>query len=154
MTPTPVLCGMDGSDGALDALRIAADLAARLGHPLVIVHATSGAPARHPPSGGGLAPPVSYSGPRSAEEIDEGELRRRIEPVVSGAGLDSAQVPLHIEAGDPAEVLRAGAASHRAELLVVGSRGRSPVRAALLGSTSHSLAGDAPCPVLVVPPRT
>jgi nucleotide-binding universal stress UspA family protein len=152
MAPSAVICGIDTTEGALDALRVAGDFASRLGLPLVVAHATSGAPARHPPVGGGLAPPVSYSGPRASDEVDEGELRRRIEPVLSGAGLDSSQVALHTEAGEPADVLRRVAAAHQAELLVVGSRGRGRATAALLGSTSHSLAGDAPCPVLVVPP--
>ena len=38
-----------------------------------------------------------------------------------------------------------------ARLIVVGSRGRGPVRGALLGSVSASLAASAPAPVLVVP---
>ena len=57
---------------------------------------------------------------------------------------------LTIEPGPPAEVLRA--AMDGALLGVVGSRGRGPLRAALLGSVSSELAEEAPCPVVVVPP--
>ena len=39
-----------------------------------------------------------------------------------------------------------------AELIVVGSRGRRGLKAALLGSVSAELIGVARCPVLVVPP--
>jgi nucleotide-binding universal stress UspA family protein len=37
------------------------------------------------------------------------------------------------------------------QMIAVGSRGRGPVRRALLGSVSARLAATAPCPVLVVP---
>jgi nucleotide-binding universal stress UspA family protein len=33
----------------------------------------------------------------------------------------------------------------------MGSRGRGPLRAAILGSVSHSVARRAPCPVLILP---
>jgi hypothetical protein len=39
-----------------------------------------------------------------------------------------------------------------AALIVVGSRGRGAVRAALLGSFSTSVLANASCPVVVVPP--
>jgi nucleotide-binding universal stress UspA family protein len=57
---------------------------------------------------------------------------------------------LTLRPGSPADVLRA--AMDGAVLGVVGSRGRGPLRAALLGSVSTELAEEAPCPVVVVPP--
>jgi nucleotide-binding universal stress UspA family protein len=54
--------------------------------------------------------------------------------------------------GDPPAVLEQVAADERATLIVVGSRGRAASGAALLGSTSMSLAGSAARPVMVVPP--
>jgi nucleotide-binding universal stress UspA family protein len=57
---------------------------------------------------------------------------------------------LTIERGSPAEVLRS--AMDGALLGVVGSRGRGPLRAALLGSVSSELAEEAPCPLVVIPP--
>jgi hypothetical protein len=43
------------------------------------------------------------------------------------------------------------AASRRAELLVVGRRGRNRLSELILGSTTRSCVEHAPCPVLVVP---
>lgn len=37
-----------------------------------------------------------------------------------------------------------------ADIIVVGTRGLSPLRGAIMGSVSHSLIGKANCPVLVV----
>ncbi|WP_441959089.1 universal stress protein [Mycolicibacterium houstonense] len=41
--------------------------------------------------------------------------------------------------------------AHEAQLIVVGSRGRSEFVGAVLGSTSHALIHHAPCPVMIVP---
>jgi hypothetical protein len=37
-------------------------------------------------------------------------------------------------------------------LVVIGSHGRSGIRAALLGSVSSTVAARAPCPCVIVPP--
>jgi nucleotide-binding universal stress UspA family protein len=58
-----------------------------------------------------------------------------------------------VEFGQPAEVVRAVATETGATHIVVGSRGQGAVDDVLLASTSGTLARDAPCPVIVVPPR-
>jgi nucleotide-binding universal stress UspA family protein len=66
--------------------------------------------------------------------------------------LDTPDEPIRIEArleqGAAAPVLVE--ASTRADLLVVGARGRGPVRAALLGSTSSYAIQHAHCPVAII----
>jgi nucleotide-binding universal stress UspA family protein len=52
--------------------------------------------------------------------------------------------------GRPASVLRELAGSWDADLVILGTRGFSPIRSLLLGSTSAELAERAPCSVLVV----
>jgi nucleotide-binding universal stress UspA family protein len=54
--------------------------------------------------------------------------------------------------GDVAGGLRSVCDAERAEFLVVGSRGRSSLAAAVLGSVSLEMAGTSRCPVVVVPP--
>jgi nucleotide-binding universal stress UspA family protein len=54
--------------------------------------------------------------------------------------------------GEPAEVLTRAASERNAALLIVGSRGRGLMRAALLGSVSAAAIRLASCPVVVVPP--
>jgi len=52
--------------------------------------------------------------------------------------------------GDPAGQIIARAKREKADLIIVGSRGRSAIRGFLLGSVSHAVAAHAPCSVLVV----
>ena len=54
--------------------------------------------------------------------------------------------------GDPAEVLTQAASERNAALLIVGSRGRGLMRAAVLGSVSAAAIRLANRPVVVVPP--
>lgn len=73
------------------------------------------------------------------------------------AGLERAlaELPVGVPAtadarvGDPAVELIA--ASHELDLLVCGSRGRGPLRAALLGSVTERVLRGAACPVVIVP---
>jgi hypothetical protein len=58
---------------------------------------------------------------------------------------------LRLRFGEPVSDIEALAATERADLVVVGSRGRSGLRAALLGSVSAGLAASASRPVLIVP---
>ncbi len=60
------------------------------------------------------------------------------------------EVPLHtvVAEGDPIEALVAAASE--ADLLVLGTRGRSPFAGLLLGSVSQACAAHASCPVVLV----
>ncbi len=158
-----IVCALDSEDeGARQPLSVGADLARRLGLPLVVAYvAPSGRfVAGGPPDLGEAAvvapaPGLPYPYPivPDAAELDmiREEARRRIEQLLAQWGTDDAQVEVALDA-TIADGLRRIAVDRDAELLVVGSRGRGTVRAALLGSTSHALVADAPCPVVVVPP--
>jgi nucleotide-binding universal stress UspA family protein len=62
-------------------------------------------------------------------------------------------VPAHVrplrQVGDPAVEL--AELSDDLDLLVIGTRGRAPVRRALTGSVSHGLIARSRCPLLIVP---
>ena len=60
-------------------------------------------------------------------------------------------VEYEVAEGKPAEVLALRARETSARLVVVGTRGLGPVRAAV-GSVTLRLLHQAPCPVVVVPP--
>lgn len=157
-----IVCAVDSDDdGSRRPLEVGADLAERLGRPLVVAYvALSGPfPAGDLASSGGVvdvapapALPFPYPVAPDAAELDEvrDEARRRVEQRLAQWGVKDAEVEIGLDA-TVADGLRRIATDRDAELLVVGSRGRGTVRAALLGSTSHALAREAPCPVVVVP---
>jgi nucleotide-binding universal stress UspA family protein len=68
-----------------------------------------------------------------------------------GRTLDEASVPtrrVDLE-GYPSDTLVSYAREVDAAMLVVGSRGRGDLASLVLGSTSHRVAHDAPCDVLI-----
>lgn len=83
------------------------------------------------------------------EMIDQ----RRSELEVGTATLREQEIRnrLIVETGDSRTVLLAVAQLHRADLIVVGSRGRSQIAEILLGSVAHYLTHHSDIPVVVVP---
>lgn len=79
--------------------------------------------------------------------------RRMTEHFITGK-LDGVQAKLLVEQGSISEVLERTVSERKADLLVVGTRGRSRLGKLLLGSTAESIFRQATCPVLTVGPRT
>lgn len=136
-----ILVGHDGSECAQDALRWAAELAARAGLELHVVRAWSMTTAPRPSTWTpGYVPPMEDW----AQAVLD-ELRRH----VAAAGLPaSLAVSCHVVHRSPARGLIDAAAG--ADLLVVGARGRGGFSGLLLGSTSDQCVHHAPCPVTVI----
>lgn len=136
-----VAAGVDDSEHARNATRFAGRLASRLGRGLVLVHADrSGAPA----SGwGGARYPWGAPSDRPVGS----------DTLVRARGLAPTGVPVEIvlERGNVEPALVRAAVKRAADLIVVGSRGLSPLRAALWGSVSTRLAASSPRPVVIVP---
>ena len=142
--PSSIVCGVDQSEAANQALRLADHLRDRLGLQLVLAHA-----ARVP------APISSPAGIDGAAAYDPAAYERAVragrdflEQVAVSNRLDN--VRLRAEFGSAADWLLRIATEEQAELIVVGSRGQRPLKAAVLGSVSTALATSAPCPVVVV----
>lgn len=161
--PRSLVCGVDDAADARSVVTVAARLAQRLGLPLILVHVTPGAGAGltpYPVAGDSTfvaapAPTVPYPAvPPDATDLDAARQRgdRMLAKVAADCGVTGAHLRAE-PAADPADALRRVAADEDAELLVVGSRGRGPVKSTLLGSTSWELTAHAPCPVVVVPPE-
>ena len=68
------------------------------------------------------------------------------------AGLDLDPDETHVQAGDAGAALLRRARRLHAAMIVVGTRGRGPVRAAVAGSVSRRLVRDANRPVIVARP--
>lgn len=139
-----ILVGLDGSDYSLRALDFAIDLAKKYQSQLVLVHVVMRQIyAINPPEAGILA------GTAIVRELEtEGKtILTQGEEKVKAQGLP---VEARLRQGVPAEELLRAAADEKTDLMVLGSRGLSQVRAFLLGSVSDKVSHHAKCPTLIV----
>ena len=81
----------------------------------------------------------------------EQRLREKELPAtVSALGSLGQEPESSIVWGHAAEEICRFAQEHNVDLIVIGSHGRTGIRRALLGSVSHAVANQAPCPVTIV----
>lgn len=73
-----------------------------------------------------------------------------LDRTVEALGLPPERVARRLSIGVPAEEICKMAAEEEVDMVIMGSRGESPVEGLLLGSTSHKVLQLAPCPVLLV----
>ena len=145
-----VVVGVDGSPGSRDALVQALLAAARRGADLEVV--TTYTLQLFYAGGAPLDVPDVEAIRNSTREQAQSVLDEVSQEVTVSAvpGIQDVGMSLHVEEGSAARVLvnrSAGSA-----LLVVGSRGRSTMRTALLGSVALHCVTHAACPVVVVHP--
>ncbi|MGH3109552.1 MAG: universal stress protein [Gaiellaceae bacterium] len=137
----PVIACVDGSELSRPVAQVAQRLAERLGLELVLLH---------------VAPPTEAPGVSAAaggqQRLHDEELRdaeRLLDDLALEAGL-GADVRRRSEIGPAGDRIVAACADEQAELVVLGSRGRGGLKAALLGSVSSKVASQAPCPCVIV----
>ncbi|GGX74160.1 universal stress protein [Streptomyces hiroshimensis] len=135
----PLVVGVDGSDGSLDALDWAVDEAVRLGLPLRVVHSSLWERYEGPASSFGTERPADAI---MAEHVI-GSAEQRARQRAPELEVHATVVP-----EDAVEALVKE--SREAAALVTGSSGRGVIKGLLLGSVSLAVAGRADCPVTVV----
>jgi nucleotide-binding universal stress UspA family protein len=152
--PTKILLAIDASEEAALAAQTAADIADKTGSELHVVHARFALPWT---TGyySATEPPTTSIG--SEEEARQRVLQWLDEQVerIEAQGGSVRQAYLRLGRPDEGAITVAEqivnlAEEIRAGLIVVGSRGRSGIRRALMGSVSDSVVHHAHCPVLVV----
>jgi len=143
-----IVVGVDGSDASREALRFGAEEAALRDARLVAVHAWSFIPPQPLGDPGMLAMPAGDLAGQLGAENDAAAVA--LDEAVSDAlGAEpSVAVERRLVEGDAGEALVAQSAD--ADIVVVGSHGRSGLRAALLGSVSRHVVDHATCPGVVV----
>ena len=137
-----VVTGYDGSPESGLALSWAAETARRRGSRLTLLHSVNlsfipGFPAFDTSQ---VEPELQDAAKRL---VDHGAQR-------AGGTLDASQIQTQFWLGSPAAQIVE--ASHDADLVVMGTRGRGRIAGGLLGSTSYAVAAHADCPVVVVRP--
>jgi nucleotide-binding universal stress UspA family protein len=136
-----ILVAVDGSTYAEHAVEYSAMLANKFGSEVVIIHAVVNPMYTY--EGIMLSPPLEQLEKAGREVLDRSKAL---------AEKSSVQVKTRLVVGHPAEEIAKVANEEGFDLLVVGSRGLSTVRAFLLGSVSEKLSRLAKCPVLIVKP--
>src|SRR3954468_726508 len=122
-----IICGVDDSQAAQGAARVARALAGQLGLELVFVRVLE----------------------EYAPEAEVNAITERLERLSAEANDLDFGAGWAVETGPPADRLAAVAKRREAAMIVVGSTGP---RSSLLGSISADVSRRAPCPVVVVPP--
>ena len=136
-----ILVATDGSISSTEAVRFAVELAAEDRAELMVVHVVPVFDVV-PSTGFGL-----YGAfPHEPTRVDRASLDDAA-AVALEHGIVSTTALLR---GDTVDEIVAYADSHDVDVIVVGSRGRSPVSATLLGSVSSGVVREARRPVLVV----
>lgn len=143
--PLPVVVGVDESEASANALEQAFDIAHALHAPLTVLHTWEIAEAVGMGDLGGQG-----NMDWTLLEMMQNQQRQRMDELVDPLTrkYPNAHVDKVFEDTSPAK----GLTDHSgdAQLVVVGSHGRSRLAAALLGSVSQNLIHHADCPVLVV----
>lgn len=141
-----IVAGTDFSDPALPAVKAAAEEAGRVGGKLIVVHSLDlvWSPAAYPAMAFGGSPFTI-----SSDQIKElGTVAtERLEEFLKQSNIEGETV---VATGSAGPALISVASEQKADLLVVGTIGRTGLRRALLGSVAETVAREAPCSVLIV----
>jgi nucleotide-binding universal stress UspA family protein len=136
-----ILVPVDASDGANRAARFAGYIASETGAKLTLLFVYD-------------APTAAALGVASMSKED---AQQTVERVAQGS-FDAARkeltefdvpVETHVAMGHPANEIVAYARQHHPQLIVMGTRGLSPLEENLVGSVADYVLRHAPCPVTV-----
>lgn len=135
-----ILLAVDGSEHAVHAARVAAEMAHCMKPAeLRIVVAYD------------LIPP--YLGEPNMQVVVNNRLKEAQATLKKAVELvGNSQIDVHTELieGSPAEAILDVANTRHSDIIVMGSRGLGRLAGLLLGSTSQKVVSHAPCPVLIV----
>jgi nucleotide-binding universal stress UspA family protein len=144
MTIARILCPVDFSDFSRRALDYAVVLARWYGASVTALHV-------HQPPVPDAAPlaPLAPVEPVALRPIDLELVRRQVAAFVPHTGQNQVAIESQAAEGDPArEIL---AAAEAADVIVMGTHGRSGFERLVLGSVTETVLRKAPCSLLTIP---
>ena len=143
-----ILCPLDFSRFSRHALEQAVSLAREFGAEISAVHVR----AMTAELVGAGSPPMAA--PFARAPMDRSMLLRELRDLEDDVEAAGVTIRTTIEDGDPVQTIVSQAAAWPADIIVMGTHGRTGFERLLLGSVAERVLRKAPCPVLTVPPRT
>lgn len=143
---TRILVPIDFSPSSRVALEYATFLAGKLGAELVALHVWE------PP--GYVGPdtlallPVAAGQPGWDQTRDE--VRREVEHFLAKLAERPRQLAVRVEAGEPSDTILNAAKDGGADLIVMGTHGRTGLSRLLIGSVAEAVLRRSTCPVLTL----
>ena len=134
-----ILLGVDGSEHALHAAKVAGELARQLGSDMWVVACFDPVPA--------------YLGEPNLQHAVNLRLQQAEEvlaPALEEIGKIPGLLRKEILEGPPAEAILNVAQARDNDLIIMGTRGRGQLAGLLLGSQSHKVITHASCPVMLI----
>jgi nucleotide-binding universal stress UspA family protein len=137
-----VLIATDGSPAALDAVEVGVEVAAAEQAEVIFLFVVSPTDPRLARLG-----PGALLGPMNLEVLGSDSPLQEAAAVARAHG-----VPYRLElwSGDVADQIAEATSRNHADLVVVGSQGKTGLVSVLVGSVSRSVVKKAACPVLIV----
>jgi nucleotide-binding universal stress UspA family protein len=139
-----ILHPSDFSRASTAAFRRAVEMAKREGAELLLAHVL--APVM-------TLPPEGYVSPKLYEELEtsnRGAAQKHLDGLVAKAKKAGARATGFLLEGTPAERIAQAARSRRADLIIIGTHGRTGLARFFLGSVAARVVAIASCPVLTV----
>jgi nucleotide-binding universal stress UspA family protein len=165
-----ILVATDGSNDALKAVTVAADLAKKCGSNLAVVHVSRDAPLSQEElrflesehiAGASKARlvdlrtqykelfnPAATERSQAFQQAVGEQILAYAKSAAADAGLK--EVETYLESGDAAEEILERARKLQADLIVIGCRGLGQLKGLVLGSVSQKVSSHAPCSCLTV----
>jgi nucleotide-binding universal stress UspA family protein len=133
-----IVLALDGSEGSQRAIPVARELARRDDAELVIAYVEE----------------RNFGKVGGARRVDEEDMQREVRKQadeLAAEGVETRIEVVEVLLGGPAHAIESIAEEAGADLIVLGTRGHSPVAGLLLGSVTQRLLHIAHRPVLAVP---
>jgi nucleotide-binding universal stress UspA family protein len=149
---TNIVAAIDFSQPSTRALAEALRLASERSHVMLHIVYVGGAAGErvHIDLGNGSE---TTSVEDAVQHIEAHVEKARVHAMLEGEPIESDRVRIHVRVGTPMEQIVELARTTEADLLVVGTHGRTGIRRLILGSVAEAVVARAPCSVLVVRPK-
>lgn len=141
-----VLVPIDFSPSARAALEYATFLAGKLGAELEVLHVWEPPGYVGPDTLALLPVPAGQPGWQQTRS----EVQREVERFIASTAARPARLTVRIEAGEPSDTILRTASDGGADLVVMGTHGRTGLARLLIGSVAEAVLRRSPCPVLTI----